>query len=185
MRYMFRPGFVGAAFVFAVISLTVLQAVAAAPQNTSSAPASQPAGAVSVSIAGCVVRDRSGTDAAAAPFKLTKVQAGVAAGPTGPSNSNAPGTVTSGPIASPAARPSRTGEDGVRTMSDVEEYRLAAASGVDLAPHLNHHVRVDGTMPAEAPERQVADGPARPPIAGSSSPLIVVSNVTMLSAECP
>ena len=185
----------------------------AEPRSTPAPDAPAPRQTDVISVTGCIARaDVSGgiggrgdasTDGPVTLFRLTNVRN--AAGPGGPSSSDAPGTPAPGDPASRESQPPAAGAVG-----RPNTFALTTAPGVDLAPHVGHLVTVTGTVPATEstmtpassvdPTRTVGasssessrsterDGVVVAPgdTASTLTPLLVlhVSAVKMVSATC-
>lgn len=146
-----------------------------------------------ITLTGCLVRQEDGATTIApdrdSGFLLTNVAAGSRMGPSGPSNSNAPGTTRSGGVTGPEALSETQPPAGGRAAGQPDEYRLRAAQGVNLTAHIDRQVIVTGTMPsavarqgAEAIDSHSSEG--RDASVSADEAVLDVTNVTVVSESC-
>ena len=118
----------------------------------------------------------SATPSPAAPasrFMLTNVEPDT--------GSPAGGSTAAAKPAKPA--PEESPAAGTMTNAAGKQYTLVPDAGVNLAPHLNHKVRITGKLSDKAETKTVA--PAEPRASAMTAPAtIAVSAVTMVSATC-
>jgi hypothetical protein len=134
-----------------------------------------------VTLTGCIQRDSAPGGAQAGPsemFKLTNASLAEMGSAAGGSSSASPGAggreaTDSGRAGSADVNPGGTGSRAAGAMAAAREYRLSASGGVNLSQHVNHRVRLMGTVtPAGRAGRMGAarSGGASGADAGASSP---------------
>ncbi len=170
-------GFFGLCGALAIASTMTLAAQAPTQPPTTrpqppapTQPWTHPADQSPITVAGC----------------LTPWDSTMATAPAGP-------TATPGdPRAKPGAAPMATAGTPPPTHPQASQYIVAAGSGVNLAAHVNHQVRLVGTVdygmtmahadkPADTPADKATARPGDPAHARAT---LTATSVTMISATC-